>query len=434
MASSVLASVVLISAIASGQGKTTVTAALARKLIKSGRRVKVFKIGPDFLDPMLLSAASRTEVETLDLWIVGQETCRKLLAEAAAQADVILIEGAMGLYDGNPSAADLANTFGLPVVAVLNAAAMAQTAGAVVLGLRDYGPVNLAGVIANRVASTMHADMVRESVRAAPLLSILSRQDESLPERHLGLVQACEVNGLEDQLDRLAEEMALDQQAWDALPLTSFEVIPDSPPSERPLEGRCIAIARDTAFAFIYPANLRCLQEMGARLSFFSPLADEPVPDDADALWLPGGYPELQGEALSQAQGWQESVRKFHAAGKPIVAECGGMMALAQTLNDNEGASWSMAGLLQGSVTMQKRLAGLGPQGWMTDTGELRGHAFHYSSFATTMEPVASTVKHPSQRMGEAIYREGALLASYFHAYFPSCPAAVARLFRGEAL
>lgn len=432
MTSSVSARVFVISAIASGQGKTTATAALARKLIRQGQRVKVFKTGPDFLDPMLLKAACRDEVETLDLWIVGEDACRRMLAEATAQADVVLIEGAMGLYDGNPSAADLARAFGVPVMVVLNAAAMAQTAGAVVLGLRDYGPVNLAGVIANRVASAMHTGMVRESVRAAPIIGVLPRQAESLPERHLGLVQACEVDGLETQLDRLADELELDQQAWDALPVTSFDMPSDTSLPERLLERKCIAIARDTAFAFIYPANLRCLQQMGAQLTFFSPLANEAIPVEADALWLPGGYPELHGAELSQAKVWLDSVRDFHVAGKPILAECGGMMALTQSLNDAEGVAWPMAGLLNGSVTMKKRLEGLGSQGWLTDAGELRGHAFHYSSFDTTKEAAARTTKHPSKKEGEAIYRDGALTASYFHAYFPSCPAAVARIFRGE--
>ena len=431
MDSTASARVVLISAIASGQGKTTVTAALARKLVRQGKQVRIFKVGPDFLDPMVLRIASGHEVETLDLWIVGQDACCALLAEAAAQADVILIEGAMGLYDGKPCAADLAKAFNLPVLAVLNAAAMAQTAGAVVLGLRDYGPVNLMGVIANRLASAMHAGMVKESVRAAPLLATLPRQAESLPERHLGLVQADEVDGLDAHLDRLADQLELDWEAWEALPETSFGATTKAVEEAPLLEGVHVAIARDSAFAFIYPANLRCLQELGAQLQFFSPLADEPIPVEADALWLPGGYPELHAATLSQGQCWQNSVRDFHAAGKPIVAECGGMMALTQTLIDAEGTSWAMAGLMQGSVNMKSRLAGLGSQEWETEAGGLRGHAFHYSSFETTLAPVAHTTKHPSQKAGEAVYREGRLTASYFHAYFPSCPAAVAQLFRG---
>ena len=180
--------VLLVAACASGQGKTTVTAALARRLTRHGQRVRVFKTGPDFLDPLTLARASGATVDTLDLWMVGEDECRRRLADAAEHAEVILIEAVMGLYDGAPSSADLARRFGLPVLAVLDARAMAQTAGAVAQGLRDYGPVQLAGVLANRVGSASHAAMVAESLRDIPLLGHLPAQAASLPERHLGLV------------------------------------------------------------------------------------------------------------------------------------------------------------------------------------------------------------------------------------------------------
>src|SRR5450830_1706138 len=180
------AKVVMVSAIASGQGKTTTTAALARKLVKLGKTVRIFKTGPDFIDPMILERACGSPVYSLDLWMVGHAASQAMLAEAAQSADVILIEGVMGLYDGNPSSADLARAFGVPVLAVLDASAMAQTVGALALGLRDFGPVNLAGVIANRVASEGHAKMVAEAMRDIPLLGSLMRQEQVLPERHLG--------------------------------------------------------------------------------------------------------------------------------------------------------------------------------------------------------------------------------------------------------
>ncbi|MGH8807826.1 MAG: cobyrinate a,c-diamide synthase [Noviherbaspirillum sp.] len=428
------ARVVLVSAIASGQGKTTVTAALARKLVRQGRRVRVFKTGPDFLDPMMLERACGAPVHTLDLWMVGLDQCRRLLAQAAGEADVILIEGVMGLYDGTPSSADLARAFGVPVLAVLDASAMAQTAGAVVLGLRDYGPVDLAGVIANRVGSTAHARMVAEAMRGVPLFGILPRQPEVLPERHLGLVQPEEVEAIDTLLDKLADQLELDADAWDALPVT--QLVTDAEPDTvlPALPGKTIAIARDGAFAFLYPANLDCLRALGAELVFFSPLADQPMPAGADAIYLPGGYPELHAQALSQAEQWQQSMHAAHAAHIPIYAECGGMMALADSLTDLNGARWKMAGLLPGHVTMQTRLAALGAQGWTTSQGELRGHAFHYSRLDTAVAPSALTVKHPSGAAGEAIYREGSLTASYFHAYFPSCPAAAACLFLKEGL
>src|SRR5690606_7360844 len=198
---------VLVSAVASGQGKTTATAALARRLMREGLHVRVFKTGPDYLDPMILRRASGAEVYALDLWMVGLEQCRRLLAQAAAEADVILIEGVMGLYDGDPSSADLARAFGVPVVAVLDASKMAQTAGAVVLGLQQFGPVDMAGAIVNRVAGASHAQMVADSIRNVPnvpLLATLPRQQASLPERHLGLVQPEEVEQVDRVLDQLA--------------------------------------------------------------------------------------------------------------------------------------------------------------------------------------------------------------------------------------
>jgi cobyrinic acid a,c-diamide synthase len=423
------AQVLLISAVASGQGKTSVTAALARRLTRQGKRVRVFKCGPDFIDPMLLERASGAPVRSLDLWMVGIDDCRRQLAQAAGEADVILVEGVMGLYDGTPSSADLAREFGIPVLAVIDASAMAQTAGAVVHGLRDYGPVNLAGVIANRIASPGHGAMVAASLRDIALLASLPRQARSLPERHLGLVLPGEIGDLDRLLDELAEQLALVETAWQRLPRTRLDAPAAPPVPAQLLAGKSIAVARDAAFMFLYPANLDTLRSLGADLQFFSPLADQPLPAGTDAVYLPGGYPELHAQALSQARTWHASIRAAHAAGVPIVAECGGMMALADTLVDPQGAEWQMAGLLQGRVSMQARLAGLGPQGLDTPQGVLRGHTFHYSRLDTGVAPMAHTVKHPSGIQGEALYRAGSLTASYFHAYFPSNPAAVAALF-----
>jgi cobyrinic acid a,c-diamide synthase len=425
--------VLLVSAVASGQGKTTVTAALARNLVRRGLRVRVFKCGPDFIDPMLLERASGAPVRSLDLWMVGADHCRAQLAHAAAESDVILIEGVMGLYDGTPSSADLAREFGVPVMAVIDASAMAQTAGALVHGLRDYGPVELAGVIANRVASPGHAAMVAASLRDIPLFATLPRQAKALPERHLGLVLPDEVDELETMLDELADQLAFDDAAWERLRPTRIDTSARAEPVEPLLAGTTIAVARDAAFAFLYPANMDTLRQLGATLEFFSPLADAPVPAHADAIYLPGGYPELHAQELSAGGRWQASLKLAHAAGVPIVAECGGMMAIADSLADKQDKAWPMAGLLPGQVSMQKRLAGLGSQGLATEHGVLRGHTFHYSRLETGVEPAAQTVKHPSGAAGEALYRVGSLTASYFHAYFPSCPRAVAAMFSRSA-
>jgi cobyrinic acid a,c-diamide synthase len=418
----------LVAATASGQGKTTVTAALARGLVRQGQRVRVFKCGPDFIDPMLLERASGATVHTLDLWMVGLQECRRRLAAAAREADVVLIEGVMGLYDGNPSAADLSRAFDIPVLAVIDASSMAQTAGAVVHGLRDYGPVQMAGVVANRVASEGHRQMVAASLRGIPLLATLPKQARELPERHLGLVLPGEVDEIDAILDELADQLHLDTQVWQALtPRLPAHVDPDQPIPPL-LAGKTVAIARDAAFCFIYPANLDVLRHLGARLCFFSPLAGEPVPADADAVWLPGGYPELHMEALSKAAPWHDSIRAAHAAGLPILAECGGMMAVAESITDTVGHCWPMPALLPGLIFMQQRLGGLGSQGMPTAAGELRGHTFHYSHMDTGLAPVAHTVKHPSGAQGEAVYRLGSLTATYFHGFFASNPLAVAGL------
>ena len=269
---------VLIAAVASGQGKTTVTAALARKLVRAGRRVRVFKCGPDFIDPMVLGRASGTPVESLDLWMVGRERCARLLARAALEADDILIEGVMGLYDGTPSAADLAREFGVPVLAVIDAGAMAQTAGALVHGLRDYGPVTMAGVIANRVGSAGHAAMVKASLRDIPLFATLPKQGRSLPERHLGLVLPDEVDEVDEILDELADQLVFDTAAWDALSQVAFDAPAPEAPVAATLAGKTVAIARDAAFVFVYAANLEVMRRLGAGIVYFSPLADEPVP------------------------------------------------------------------------------------------------------------------------------------------------------------
>ena len=421
----------LVAAPASGQGKTTVTAALARLHRRAGRQVRVFKCGPDFLDPQILAAASGAPVHNLDLWMCGPDDGAARLYEAAGAADLILVEGVMGLYDGTPSSADIARRFGLPVLAVIDAAAMAQTFGALAHGLASYREgVNLNGVLANGVGSPHHADLLSASLPAGVAwYGALDRDGASgLAERHLGLLQAAEIADLDQRLDRLAEALAASTpQAQQLPPAVAFAParLPDVPPL---LGGCTLAVARDAAFGFIYPANLDCLRRLGARLAYFSPLADQALPA-CDALWLPGGYPELHAAQLSQNARFLESLRAHHAAGRPILAECGGMMALFETLTDVDGRTHALAGLLPGATVMQTRLGALGGQALALPQGELRGHTFHHSRAETPLEP-ALRARTADGRPGEAVYQEGRLTASYLHAYFPSNPAAVAALLR----
>ncbi|AYH42298.1 cobyrinate a,c-diamide synthase [Azoarcus sp. DN11] len=417
-----------VAAPASGQGKTTVTAALARLHARQGRRVRVFKCGPDFLDPQIHAVASGAPVYNLDLGMCGAADAAWRLYEAARDADLILVEGVMGLYDGNPSGADIARRFGLPVMAVIDARAMAQTFGAVAHGLAHYQPgLPFSGVLANHVGSARHAEMLRAALPAGMRwYGALSRDVQAgLPERHLGLLQAAEIADLEARLDRFADGIAATGAADLPEPVAfSAAQPPQLPPL---LAGRTVAIARDAAYGFIYPANLDTLRGLGARLAFFSPLAGDALPD-CDAAWLPGGYPELHGEALAANPQFFAGLRAHAAAGKPLLAECGGMMSLFETVVDKAGQAHAFAGLLPGRAVMQQRLAALGMQVAELPEGRLAGHTFHYSKSDTPLAPLVRA-QTPDGREGEAIYRQGRLTASYVHFYFPSDPEAVAALF-----
>lgn len=441
---------ILIAAPASGQGKTTVTAALARLHARQGRRVRVFKCGPDFLDPHWHQLASGAPVHQLDLWMNGETDCAQRLHDAARESDLILIEGVMGLFDGSPSAADLARHFGVPVLAVVDASAMAGTFGALAFGLRHYRPgLPWAGVLANRVGSARHADMLRDGLQdpddwmgalmrvqaTAKAPAAAKAAAALLPERHLGLVAAHELDDSLQRLDAAADALAAtplgqmdpdDLQCW----AVDFPAPASAPAVPRLLAGCTVAVGRDAAFCFIYAANVQSLEQMGARVVFFSPLHDAALPD-CDAVWLPGGYPELHTAQIAANTGMQASLRAHVEAGKPLWAECGGMMALFESIALADGNKAALWGLLPGHVTMQKRLAALGPQQLAVAGHTLRGHTFHYST-SDSSAPVVARTARPNEAVapdaGEALYRQGSIHASYFHAWFPSSPEAVAHL------
>jgi cobyrinic acid a,c-diamide synthase len=288
--------------------------------------------------------------------------------------------------------------------------------------------------LANRVGSEGHAQMLRESLRPGMRWFGALPGDEqmSMPSRHLGLVQAGEVADLDARLDRAADALGrlhpeLPQEVWfdhpgdDAVCLKAGE--------GTDLKGVTIAVARDAAFAFIYHANLDTLRELGAELVFFSPLRDGALPD-AHALYLPGGYPELHARRLSDNPGMKAAVRAHHAQGKPIVAECGGMLALMDSLTDLEGQVWPMWALLEGQGVMTSRLVNLGMHHVEMPQGHVRGHTFHHGSVTTPMTPWSYTHAQRFNGQPEAVYRRGGLHASFFHHYFASNPAATAALFR----
>ncbi|MDR0354513.1 MAG: cobyrinate a,c-diamide synthase [Deltaproteobacteria bacterium] len=420
----------LVSASSSGQGKTTVVAALARQHRLAGRKVRVFKCGPDFLDPTILAAASGAPAYQLDLWMVGEADCRRLLWQAAGEADLIIVEGVMGLFDGSPSAADLAALFRLPVLTVIDARAMAQTFGAVAYGLKNYrSDANVCGVLANRVAGDSHADLLKKSLpEGLKWFGALRRgSDIELPSRHLGLVQASELADLDRRLDVLARELS-EQEAAILPPVVEF--LPENvQPQEKLLKGRRVAVARDEAFSFIYQANLDLLESLGAELSFFSPLQAKGLPPGSEALYLPGGYPELHLEALSAADSLARDIRAFHEAGQPILAECGGLLYLLRTLT-YEGKTARMAGILPGDAVLSGGLKGLGLMSAELPEGVLRGHSFHHSQLSMDSVPLIKAVRHDGRaERQENVFRLGRLTASYLHFYLPSNPAAAASLF-----
>ncbi len=361
--------------------------------------------------------------------MVGERDCKALLYQAAQEADLILIEGVMGLFDGTPSSADLATRFGVPVLALINAHAMAQTFGAVAHGLAHYRPgLPFAGVLANRVAGPGHAELLAESL--SPEIhdyGWLPRDGEiTLPDRHLGLVQAAEIADLEKRLEAVAARIAQTGLA-ELPPPVSFPAVTVEPLPPL-LKGVRIGIARDLAFAFLYPANLDTLRALGAELTFFSPLTDTELPD-VDAVYLPGGYPELHLDALAGNATMRETLHQHHAAGKPLYAECGGLLYTLESLADKAGYRASMLGLLPGRAALQSKLAGLGMQSVELPEGELRGHTFHHSKLETSLTPLAHGRRQRDGQPGEAVYRVGRLTASYLHLYFASNPAATARLF-----
>ena len=443
----------VISAPMSGSGKTTVTLGLLAALRKRGVSVQPFKIGPDFIDPGLHAIAAGIPAHNLDGWMLTRETNARLFADASSGKDVAIVEGVMGLYDGldgrseRGSTAEMAKWLGLPVVLVIDAYSMARSAAALVKGFVDFDPgVKISGVIFNRVAGEGHYRMLADAVRDVPILGWLPVNPSiEIPERHLGLLTA------EETTERKIEEIG--QFIADHLNISSLgfcetvlvsDPLPASPAvplyqgdskatlpliqgdSREAAGGRShatVAIAHDKAFSFYYRANRMALEQAGARIIEFSPLADQEMPE-ADVLYLGGGYPELYRQELAANTSMRYSVRKFIESGKKFYAECGGLMYLAQSIGDSK-----MVGVVPVTIEMTDRLVDfgyceittsqhsiLGPAGTAA-----RGHQFHYSRC------VSGHGSAYQVRQGQRAYTEGFLflngVASYIHLYFLSNPA-----------
>ena len=349
---------IIIAAPSSGAGKTTVTLAVLAALAQRGVKVRAAKTGPDYIDPAFHAAAVGAPSINLDSWAMPPALLDALAARAACDVDIFIIEGVMGLFDGasgvvgrRGTTADLAAHFGIPVVLVLDIARQAQSAAAVVRGFASHDPaVHIAGVILNRAASEKHRALVADAIAALgiPVFGAVPRDVVlTLPERHLGLVQAGEHADLAMLIERLAalaeRHLDLDALIANAGPLRIGAV--NGVPTALPPPGQRIALAQDPAFSFVYPHLLEAWRQAGAEIVPFSPLADEAPPEGADCCWLPGGYPELQAEALAAAHRFKSGLRRF-AETRPVHGECGGYMVLGESIEDAAGKHHAMTGLL----------------------------------------------------------------------------------------
>jgi cobyrinic acid a,c-diamide synthase len=425
----------LIGAARSGSGKTTLALGLMRALTRRGLRVGAVKCGPDYIDPAFHAAATGRDSLNLDSWAMEPARIAELAASAGKGADLIIAEGAMGLFDGAPggaggigASADIAALLGWPVLLAHDVSGQAQTGAAVIHGLATYDTrISIAGVVLNRVGGERHRRLVASGLKGMgfPVFGALPRDDRvGLPERHLGLVQAGETSDLEARLEALADFIeahvdlaALAEAAGAAAPPTCKPAAAFRPPGQR------IAVARDDAFSFFYPHLSRAWRMAGAELFFFSPLADEPPPPDCDLCWLPGGYPELHAGRLAQAGRFLAGLRRF-AETRPVHGECGGYMVLGRALVDAGGDAHEMAGLLALETSFAKRklrlgyrrarLAAdhvLGPAG-----GALRGHEFHYASvLKESGDPFALARDAYSEDDAPAGLRQGRVSGSFFH-------------------
>ncbi|MFT3973142.1 MAG: cobyrinate a,c-diamide synthase [Amaricoccus sp.] len=425
----------IVGAARSGSGKTSVAIGLMRAFARAGLVVRGAKAGPDYIDPGFHAAATGAAGVNLDSWAMPPDLLGHL-AGAQARADVLVIESAMGLFDGVPAppgrsgaAADLARAWGVPVLLVLDVSGQSQTVAAIARGFASHDAgVRIAGVVLNRVASDRHERLCRAAVEAIglPVVGAVRRDpDMALPERHLGLVQAREHPALEAFIERMGAVMAgsIDLDAVLSL-ATPLDVAGDAA-AALPPPGQRIALADDAAFAFVYPHVLAGWRRAGAEVVRFSPLADEAPDAGCDACWLPGGYPELHAGRLAAAGRFLSGLRAF-AATRPVHGECGGFMVLGRAIEDAGGVTHPMAGLL-GHVTSlaQRRMnlgyrearliadAPIGPAG-----ATVRGHEFHYARVTMPGDdaPLAGIADGEGRPLGPSGARRGHVTGTFFHA------------------
>jgi cobyrinic acid a,c-diamide synthase len=431
----------------SGVGKTTLTAGIIAALCRRGLSVQPFKVGPDYIDPTYHSLAAGRPCRNLDTWMLPAERVRSLFARAADDADVAIVEGVMGLYDGadydgeSGSTAEVAKLLGAPVLLVMDAAKMARSAAAAALGFQRFDDhLPLAGFTVNRVGSEGHGRGVASAITRAtglPVLGWLPREEAlHVPERHLGLVPTAEPGRWEEFVgaaaDAVERHLDLDRLlaiAGAAPPLRATADVVCPPFEDRPI----IAVARDEAFQFTYEDNLDLLRAAGANIAFFSPLRDAAPPPRTGAVILSGGFPEVYAERLAANRTLHAALRVAHRQGMPIYAECGGLMYLTRAIIDGDRRHHDMAGLLPGHsvmssrLTLGYRLARVAGDSWLLPEGEsVRGHEFHYSVWEDRPADLPPAwLLLPRSGEGEPRpegARLGSLWASYVHLHFAAWP------------
>ncbi|WP_223837057.1 cobyrinate a,c-diamide synthase [Paenibacillus oceani] len=448
---------IVIAGTGSGAGKTTLTIGIMAALQARGLVVQGFKCGPDYIDPTYHTAVTGRPSRNLDSWMVGTEAVKEIFVRASEGADISVIEGVMGMYDGKSPLSDEGSTAHIsglleaPVLLVVNVQSMARSAAAIVKGFQCLSPGSrIVGVIANKAGSEGHYRIVKEAIEqecGVPVIGYLKREEQiEIPERHLGLVPSVERGELDPFFAKLGELIAghldLDRllQLAESAPVACEPVL--FKPSTAIIRTRRvrIAVAKDPAFHFYYPENLGLIEHYGGEIVPFSPLAGEKVPDDADGLYIGGGFPEEFAERLAGLEDVKASVRERVQAGLPTLAECGGFMYLTEAIVDRQGNEYPMVGLIPGKVRMQAKLAALGYRditgteaNFMLGSGQTaRGHEFHYSVFepgerggeATEQIAYAYEVKGRLGTKPEG-FAAGHLVAGYTHVHFASNPGMV---------
>jgi cobyrinic acid a,c-diamide synthase len=438
---------ILVAGTHSGVGKTTVASGLMAALAHKGLRVAPYKVGPDFIDPSYHALATGRPGRNLDAFLSGPELVAPLFAHGSEGADIAVIEGVMGLFDGKSGSGEYASTahvaklLGAPVLLVIDASAMARSAAAIAHGYSTFDPeLNLVGVILNRVGSSAHERMLREAIEplGIPVLGVLRRDARiGIPDRHLGLVPTAErrdeasaaLDAASEVITHSCDLMSILRLARSASPLSTEAWNSKAPEPEPPVR---VAVAAGPSFSFLYEENLELLRGSGAEVTFFDPTSDEDLPEDTDAIYLGGGFPEAYAEALSTNGSLKERVRRFAAEGGPIVTECGGLLYLVRELDGRP-----MCGVLDAKARMTDRLTlGYREARALTDSplvaeGTLvRGHEFHYS----VVEPGAG--ENPAWELagrGPEGFVLGGVHASYLHVHWAATPEVPRRLVRAAS-